>query len=90
MRVEVFGKDDCSRCESTKRKLTHFINKWGRSEEVDFVFVNLDTVDGMAEGAFHDVNEIPTTIVSHNGSTFARWDGDVPPSEEVKRVLVPS
>ena len=87
MKIEVFGKPDCALCKTTKNKLAHFIDKWGYADTVDLAFIDLDTVDGMAEGAFRDVIEIPTTIVSHNGSTLARWEKLVPSSEEFKQVL---
>ncbi|MHC4711812.1 MAG: YbbN family protein [Planctomycetota bacterium] len=87
MHIEVFGKQDCALCESTKRKILHFIRKWGHAGRVDFAFVDMDTVDGLAEGAFRDVNEIPTTIVSDDGKAFGRWEGAVPPSEEVREAL---
>ena len=38
--------------------------------------VDMDTVDGMAEGAFRDVADIPTTIVRDSGVDLARWDGE--------------
>lgn len=87
MVVEVFGKEDCAICQTTKRKLSHFLEKWGYSDRVDMVFINMDTVDGMAESAFRDVIDVPTTIVSEDGKTFGRWEGAVPPSDEVREVL---
>jgi len=87
MKIEVFGKENCAVCESTKRKLAHFLEKWGCADGVDMTFVNMDTVEGMAEGAFQDVSEVPTTIISCDGKTWGRWEGAVPPSEEVKEAL---
>ena len=87
MKLDIFGKDDCAICASTRRKLEHFLRKWGFEEKVDMSFVNMDTVEGMAEGAFRDVTEIPTTIISADGETCARWEGAVPPSEEVRGVI---
>ena len=87
MKVEVFGKEDCAICKSTKRKLGHFVEKWGFKDRVSISFVDMDTVDGMAEAAFRDVLEVPTTIISTEGKTHGRWGGIVPPSEEVKGVL---
>ncbi len=87
MKVEIFGKDDCAICKSTKRKLAHFVEKWGYGDRVELVFISMDTVDGMAEGAFRDVSEIPTTIISHDGDAVGRWDGGVPPSQEVREAL---
>lgn len=87
MKVEVFGKEDCAICKSTQRKLGHFVEKWGLKERVDISFVDMDTVEGMAEAAFRDILEVPTTIISADGKTCGRWEGVVPPSEEVRGVL---
>jgi thiol-disulfide isomerase/thioredoxin len=87
MKVEVFGKQGCSICLSAKRKLAHLVGKWGYKEKVDIVFIDMDTVDGLAEGAFNDVSDIPTTIVSDDGNALGRWEGQVPRSEEIKRAL---
>ena len=69
MKIEVFGKQGCALCQTTKRKLAHFIEKWGRSDKVEMAFVDMETVEGLAEGAFRDVSDVPTTIISDNGST---------------------
>ncbi len=87
MKIEVYGKQGCALCQSTKRKLAHFLEKWGHGEKVQMAFVDMETVEGLAEGAFHDVNEIPTTILSDNGSTLARWEHEVPPSEDIRQLI---
>ena len=87
MKVEVFGKANCAVCQSTKRKLAHFIDKWGYMDRVELVNIDMDTVDGMAEGAFRDVGEIPTTIISDGDRDIARWEGAPPPSDEVREIL---
>ena len=87
MKIRVFGKQGCARCESTKRKLSHFLDRWGHNGDVELDFVDMDTVEGMAEGAFEDVVEVPTTVISDNGSSLARWEGEVPPSDAVREVL---
>jgi len=88
MRIKVFGKDGCAKCETTKNKLKHFIAKWDVKEKVDLDFHDMGTIDGMAEGAYNDVLQIPTTIIEKNNEILARWDGEVPNSEEVKEYLV--
>jgi len=87
MKIEVFGKQGCAICQTTKNKLAHLVGKWGVGERVELSFVDLDTVDGMAEGAFHDVIEIPTTIVSDNGTVLARWEHEIPASEDLRKAL---
>jgi len=87
MKIEVFGKEGCALCRTTKRKLAHFLEKWGLAQTVELSFVNLETEDGLAEAAFRDVSDVPTTIVSDNGTTFARWRQAVPSSDDVRKVL---
>jgi hypothetical protein len=85
MEIQVFGKQNCGKCESTKHKIEHFITRLGLVERVQFTFFDMDTVDGLAEGAFYDVYNVPTTIIRNNGSDLVRWDGVVPDSLELKQ-----
>jgi len=87
MKIEIFGNPACAFCRTTKNKLSHFLRKWGCSGAVELVFVDLDTVDGRAEAAFRDVYDVPTTIVSDNGTVLARWDKVVPQADDVKKAL---
>ena len=84
MKVKVFGKKDCAKCETTKNKFSHFILKNSYADKVVLEFHDMDTVEGMAEGAYHDVLNIPTTVIEKEEQVLARWDGDVPVSEEFK------
>jgi len=84
--VNVFGKRGCAKCESTKRKIDHLVNKRGLEAEV--LFTDLDTPEGMAEAAFLDIGQVPTTIVRVDGNDQARWDGQIPRSEDVLGALM--
>ncbi len=85
---EVYGKNGCAKCKSTRSKLGHFITKADRVGDVKVDYHDMDTVDGMAEGAFNDVTDIPTTILrADGGDALARWEGWLPPSAEVKAYL---
>ncbi|MDD5746072.1 MAG: thioredoxin family protein [Candidatus Omnitrophica bacterium] len=88
MKIKVFGKKGCAKCETTKNKLNHFITKWEVDNKVELTFHDMETVDGMAEGAYNDVLHIPTTIIEKDNKVVARWDGEVPHSETVKGHLV--
>ena len=83
MKIKVFGKKNCAKCETTKNKLGHFLKKNNYESIVGFEFHDIDTVDGMAEGAFHDVLKIPTTVIEREDSILARWEGEVPKTEEI-------
>ena len=84
MQVNVFGKNDCAKCETTKHKVSHFLAKCGVAHAVELNFVDMDSIDGMAEGAFQDVHEVPTTIIEADGQAVARWDGAIPDSKALK------
>jgi len=87
MDVVIFGKTGCARCQSTKNKVNHLVSKWGFGGTVGISFVDMDTVEGLAEGSFHDVFEVPVTIVKRNQQQLARWDGIVPNSQDLRSSL---
>ncbi|MDD5382825.1 MAG: thioredoxin family protein [Candidatus Margulisbacteria bacterium] len=85
MEVKVFGKPGCEFCKTTMKKFETFFGRWGiDSEKVKLNFFDMETVDGLAEGAFYSVIKIPATVIEKEGSVLARWDGKVPLSEEFK------
>jgi len=88
MRLEVFGKINCAKCKSAKERLAHLLSKDGLAATASLHFFDLDTVEGMAEGAFGDVLQIPTVILrSDEGDVAARWDGKAPLTSEVQAAL---
>jgi len=88
MRFEVYGKQNCAKCDSTKAKLAHFLGKVGARSAAEIVFVDMDSVVGRAEGAFYDVHSVPTTILrSETGAELSRWKGEIPHSDEIKAFL---
>ncbi len=88
MKFEVFGKNECAKCKSTREKLALLIGKADGQDRALVAYHDLETVEGMAEGAFNDVTEIPTTILRTDaGEPMARWEGKLPPSAEVKALL---
>jgi hypothetical protein len=86
-KVLIFGKEGCAKCTTTKNKVGHYINKWGLDGEVPVVFMDMDSLPGLSEGAFRDVWEVPTTIVESGDDTLARWDGEVPKSDRLRASL---
>jgi len=84
MKIKVFGKPGCEYCKTTMKKFETFMSRWNINDGVDLTFFDMETVDGLAEGAFHSVIKIPTTVIEKSGSIVARWDGQVPLSEEFK------
>jgi thiol-disulfide isomerase/thioredoxin len=85
LEVKVFGKPGCEFCKTTMKKFETFINRWKiDTSKVNLQFFDMETVDGMAEGAFYSVTDIPSTVIERANELVVRWDGKVPLSEEFK------
>jgi glutaredoxin len=84
MKVKVFGKPGCEFCKTTMKKFETFLTLWKITDRVELSFYDMETVDGLAEGAFMSVAKVPTSIIEKDGLIVARWDGKVPVSEEFK------
>ncbi|MEW6355064.1 MAG: hypothetical protein AB1696_01955 [Planctomycetota bacterium] len=84
MQVNIFGKPRCGKCVTTKKKLSHFLDRWGVVDKVSVIFYDMSTPDGLAEGAYNDVLNIPTVIIRDGEKNLARWDGVVPKTEDVR------
>ena len=87
MVVSLFGKNGCARCLSTRRKIAHLLKTLGLEGSVVLEYHDMETVDGLAEGMFNDVDPVPTTILRRGGRNIARWDGRIPKSGELKLYL---
>lgn len=89
MKIKIFGKKRCAICETTKNKFEHFLKKNNYQESIILEFYDMDTIDGLAEGAYYDVLKIPTTVIEKEADILCRWDGEVPRTEEFKKYIVP-
>ena len=85
--IKVFGKQDCDACKSTREKIITFARRWGVEDKINLTFYDMETIDGLSEGAFRGAHQVPTTIIEKDGQEIARWDGKVPLSEEFKPIL---
>ncbi len=83
--LKLFGKKGCAKCESTKNKIEHL--KKEISQNFSFDYYDLDTLDGLTEGSYYGVYQIPTTIIVENGIVVKRWEGIIPPTEELLEIL---
>ena len=86
-RILIFGKQKCGACKKAKHRVGHYVNKWGLDGQVPVVFMDMDSLDGLTEGAFRDVWDIPTTIVEQGSETVARWEGSPPKSDALRQLL---
>jgi len=87
-KINIFGKENCAKCSATKKKVNHFLKRWDIENNTDVNFFDMDSVDGLAEGAFLNVSGIPTTILEGNGQILGRWDKKVPRSDELKKLIL--
>ena len=78
--VYVFGKPDCPVCKDTREKLAYFKEKNDFAAQIKYY--DMDTVDGLTEGAYHEVEDIPTVIIFDDKKELARWVKKPPVSEE--------
>lgn len=85
MEVIVFGKVKCGKCKGARSRVTFVVEKLGLSDTVAIRFVDLESIDGRAEGAFHDVYDaVPVTIIRNEGEDVGRWEGDMPKTAELR------
>ena len=68
-------------------KFTHFIKKNVYEYAVRLEFQDMDTAEGLAEGSYYDVLKIPTSIIEKEDRVIARWEGEVPKTEEFKEYM---
>jgi thiol-disulfide isomerase/thioredoxin len=85
IRVSVFGKQECDACKAAFEKISYFSKKWGRADDTAIHFVDMETPEGLAEGAYRDVYDIPTVILAKGDQEVARWVKQVPVSQEFKK-----
>ncbi|MBU0687749.1 MAG: thioredoxin family protein [Candidatus Margulisbacteria bacterium] len=88
MEIKVFGKPDCKYCKTTMQKFETFLGRWEARDKVALTFHDMETVDGLAEGAFYGVTKIPSTVIEQKEDLLARWDGKVPLSREFEKFFL--
>lgn len=81
--VKIFWKSDCSKCYAAKN-----VGGILEKEGVEVIGYNLDTVDGLAEGAFYSVMATPTLILEdEKENQIADFRGVVPTAGEVQKLI---
>ena len=84
MQIMVFGRPGCSVCKQAVEKIDYFLNKWEYKKQVPVYYFDMETVDGLAEGAYHEVYEIPTVVLLAANEEQERWLKRPPLSKELK------
>ncbi|MEO0137410.1 MAG: hypothetical protein ABIL39_09675 [candidate division WOR-3 bacterium] len=79
-KIYIFGRRECPVCKDTFEKFNYFKEKKGFTASIQYF--DMDTVEGMAEGAYYEVADIPTVIIIEDGQEIVRWSKRPPVSEE--------
>ena len=85
IKIKIFGKKDCQACKSVKEKFAFFLSKWTFSKDVNLIFYDLETLEGLTEAATLNALEAPTTIIEKDEQEVARWEKIVPQSQDFKK-----
>ncbi len=81
MKVKYFYRKDCPKCPAAKEVLAQFDKDIQEHHD-------LDTVDGLAEGAYYQVTSTPSILITdEEGNEICSWRGEVPSSEELESIL---
>lgn len=78
--VYIFGRPDCSVCKDAVHKVNYFKEKGKFQAEIKYF--DMESVDGLAEGSFLEVSDIPTIVIMNEGEEIMRWVKKPPISEE--------
>lgn len=85
-KIFIFGKPTCSVCKDAREKIEYFKKKEKFAAQIEYY--DMETIDGLTEGAFHEVSDIPTVIVLDEKSELARWVKQSPISKDFLPYLV--
>ena len=84
MELKVFGRPACQVCKQAMEKINYFLEKWEYRGKVPLNYFDMDTVDGLAEGAYYEVSDIPTVVLINQEEELDRWVKRPPLSKELK------
>ena len=79
-KVYIFGKPTCPVCKEAYEKIRYFKTK--KNFDAEIRYFNIESVDGLTEGAFHEVSDVPTVIIFDDKEELVRWAKRPPVSEE--------
>ncbi len=79
-KVYIFGKPACPICKDAYEKIKYFKRKNNFTAEIKYF--DMETLDGLVEGSFNEVGDIPTIIILDGKNELARWVKHPPISEE--------
>jgi len=80
-----FGRKTCDVCHKAKGKIEYFINRWNVAAPL--VYYDVDQPEGMAEGAWYDVADIPTIVLEEGENIIGRWKEKPPLLQELRDIF---
>ncbi len=84
--VKLFVKSGCSRCPQAKQACAAL-----REEGFNVTEYDVETADGLAEGAFYSVQATPSIIiVDKKDKVIGDFRGEVPPLQALRDALTGS
>jgi len=78
MVVTIFSKIDCPVCVEARAIIQSCVDELGADSELTVRHFDLDTADGLVEGALRNALEVPTTILEWQGEELVRWEQEPP------------
>jgi thiol-disulfide isomerase/thioredoxin len=82
MKVKFFWQEDCPKCPAAK-----VVCQEMESEGINVEYLDIKSVEGMAEAAFYGVLATPTTIVvDREENELVSWRGEIPEKEKIWRL----
>jgi thiol-disulfide isomerase/thioredoxin len=79
-KIYIFGKPTCPVCKDAHKKVEYFKKK--ENFQAEICYFDMETVDGLTEGAFHEISDIPTVIIFDDKKEMKRWVKQPPVSRE--------
>lgn len=84
-RFRFFGRQTCDACKKAKGKIEYFRNRWHVAAPV--IYYDVDQPEGMAEGAWYDVADIPTVLLEEGDRIVGRWKEKPPLLAELRTLF---
>ncbi|MEO0102327.1 MAG: thioredoxin family protein [candidate division WOR-3 bacterium] len=81
----IFGKKGCPVCKKVYQKIEYFKNNYLPESKVSYY--DMEAVDGLAEGAYRDISEVPTVLLERDGEEIGRWE-KIPPTYKKLREII--
>jgi thiol-disulfide isomerase/thioredoxin len=80
VKIKIFGNDTCPLCKVALKQVNGLVKDY---KGVNLTYYNMETEDGLVEGALNEVTTIPTILLLNKDRVVARWNGEIPQREEV-------